>query len=173
MRALGTVVSFLALAVSSVSLYLTVGMQRRDPLGNDLSHYDLSSPEKSLRSFSSMISNQDVKAGLELLKSVLQDGADTDMKVYFTDPQHINVVKSIEVAGSGRPKNNGTIVSFVKFTVAGVDYNTVQYFHRDESGRFRPSDPFYEPIGPPTDPPTEKDKEIAAQIESFKKSGKL
>lgn len=170
MRVLGIALSLLALALASVSLYLVVGMERRDPLGHGLAHYDLSSPEKSLRSFSSMIANQDVKAGLELLKGVLQSSTDSDLKMYFTDPQNINVVKSLEVTDSGNPKNNGTIVSFVKFTVAGVDYNTVQYFHRDQAGRFTPGDPFYAPT---TDPPNEHDKEINALIASFKKNGTL
>lgn len=46
------------------------------------------------------------------------------------------MVKSVEVSGSAEPKNNGTIVSFVKFTVAGVDYYTVQYFRKDDANRF-------------------------------------
>jgi hypothetical protein len=33
--------------------------------------------------------------------------------------------------------NNGLVVSFVKFTVSGVDYYTVQYFRKDQSNRFQ------------------------------------
>ena len=59
----------------------------------------------------------------------------------------LTVLKSIEVSNSAYPKNNGIIVSFVTFTVSGVDYHTVQYFRKDQWNRFRLADRFYVPFG--------------------------
>ena len=79
------------------------------------------------------------------------------------------MIKSAEVSNSGVPKNNGLVVSFVKFTISGVDYYTVQSFRKDSSGRFQ----LAERIPAFGSEKTESDGSLDAAIEEFEKSGKI
>ena len=134
--AINRVISTVALLLSLAAIALSVRTMQRDPLGNDLSKYDLSSPEQTLRSINKIVTKQDIRAALQLLKSEIRDeGKDT--KLFLSDGVTLAVLKSVEVSNSGAQKNNGLIVSFVKFTVSGVDYYTVQYFRKDPSNRFQ------------------------------------
>ena len=140
------------------------------PLGSDISNYDLSSPWKTLKSINSMVAKQDLRAGWQLLKVLLQSDTSPETKLFFSDEVNLTVLRSIEVTGSAYPKNNGIIVSFVKFTVAGVDYHTVQYFRKDPSNRFCIGEAFYVPYGTSKN---DQDKILESTIEEFKKTGKI
>jgi hypothetical protein len=141
---------------------------QRDPLGTDVSKYDLSSPEQTLRSVNRMATKQDIRAALQLLKSEVQD-EDKVFKLFLSDGVDLTVLKSVEISNSGAPKNNGLVVSFVKFTVSGVDYYTVQYFRKDQSNRFQ----LAERVGTLASEKTESDSNLDATIEGFEKTGKL
>lgn len=164
------VLGILAVAVSSVALVVSVIAARRDLLGTDISNYDLSSPEKTLQSISSMVARQDLRAGWQLLKVFLDLDATPETKLFFSNGIKLTVLKSIEVSNSAYPKNNGLIVSFVKFTVSGVDYHTVQYFRKDQSNRFLLAGMLYVPFGTEKN---EQDKMLESAIEEFKKTGKI
>jgi hypothetical protein len=155
--------SVTATMISSVALM-------RDPLGTNLSKYNLSSPEATLRSVNSMVAGQDLRAAWQFFKTAIQSESGPEMKIFFSDDAKIAVLKSIEVSNSINPKNNGTIISFVKCTVAGVDYYSVQYFKKDPSNRFSLGGSFYIPYGTQGN---EQDKAIESAIEKFKKTGKL
>jgi hypothetical protein len=143
---------------------------KRDPLGTDISKYDLSSPESTLRSINTMATKQDVRAAWQLLRIIALQRDDTgDTKLFLSDEVKIVVLKSLEVSNSGDPKNNGLIVSFVRYTISGVDYHTVQYFRKDQLNRFYMRGGFYV-FGTEQ---TEQDKALAAAIEEFKKTGKI
>jgi hypothetical protein len=124
---------------------ISLGVVRPDPLGTDVSKYDFSSPADTLRSVNSMVARQDLRAAWQLLKGTLQAEPNPDLKLFLADKVNITVLKSVEVSSSADPKNNGTVVSFVKFTVAGVDYYTVQYFRKDQANRFNLGGTFYVP----------------------------
>lgn len=156
--------------LSVLAIALAVQAIRRDPFGTDLSHYDLSSPEHTLQSIHGMVERQDIRAGWQLFKTLLQTGADPETKLYLSDGAKITVLKSIEVANSASPKNDGLIVSFITFTVSGVDYRTVQYFRKDQLNRFLLGEAFYVPYGTEKN---EQDKGLEAAIEEFKKTGKI
>ncbi|MGC1499444.1 MAG: hypothetical protein WA800_05555 [Terriglobales bacterium] len=163
--------STLALALSLAAIILSILTMRRDPLGSDLSTYDLSSPEQTLRSINRMVKSQDLRAGLQLVKDEVRSSSDGDKgaKLFLSDALTITVLKSIELSNSGVPKNNGTIVSFVKFNISGVDYYSTQYFRKDQSGRFLLTDrPFA--FG---DAKTDSDKTLDTAIDGFEKTGKL
>lgn len=160
----------LAVAIASAALLVSVMTARRDPLGTDVSNYDLSSPEKTLQSINTMVANQDLRAGWQLLSVLLESDNSPETKLFFAKGASIKVLKSIEVSPSASPKNVGLIVSFVNFTVSGVDYHTVLYFRKDQSNRFRLAEMFYVPYG------TEKndqDKALETAIGEFKKTGKI
>jgi hypothetical protein len=95
--------------------------------------------------------------------------ADPDMKLFLSDGAKITVLKSIELSNSGNPKNNGTIISFVKFTLSGVDYYTVQYFKKDQVGRFTLGGSLYVAESDKSS----EDKAIESAIAEFKKTGKV
>ena len=160
--------SIIAFILSLVAIALSVRTMQHDPLGTDLSKYDLSSPEQTLRSINKMVTRQDVRAALQLLKSEVQDDG-KDTKLFLSDGVTLTVLKSVEMSNSGAPKNNGLVVSFVKFTVSGVDYYTVQYFRKDQSNRFQ----LAERVGTFGTEKTESDSNLDAAIEEFEKSGKL
>jgi hypothetical protein len=156
----------LSLAASIVSCFALM----RDPLGTDLSKYDLSSPEATLRSVNAIVARQDLRAAWELLKRAFQGESSPEIKLFLSDNAKIAVLKSIEVSNSANPENNGTIVSFVKCTVAGVDYYSVQYFRKDRSNRFSLGGSFYVPYDTKG---SEQDKAIESAIQEFKKTGKI
>ncbi len=162
------VMSIVALLLSLAAVALSVRAMQRDPLGTDLSRYDLSSPEQTLRSVNRMVTSQDIRAALQLLKNELQDEG-KDIRLFLSDGVTLTVLKSVEISNSGAPRNNGLVVSFVKFTVSGVDYYTVQYFRRDQSNRFQ----LAERLGTYGAEKTENDKNLDAVIEEFEKTGKL
>ncbi len=116
-----------AVLLSLVAIALSVRTMQRDPLGTDLSKYDLSSPEQTLRSINEWLQNRIFGQRIQLLKSEFQPDESKDIKLFLSDGVTLAVLKSVEVANSGAQKNNGLVVSFVKFTVSGVDYYTVQY----------------------------------------------
>ena len=58
------VMSIVALLLSLAAVALSVRAMQRDPLGTDLSRYDLSSPEQTLRSVNRMVTSQDIRAAL-------------------------------------------------------------------------------------------------------------
>ena len=161
---------FISLMVSLAALSMSVVALKKDNLGTDLSNYNLSSPEDTLKSINKMVANYDLKAGFQLFKLASQNNTDPSIKLFFSDQAEVKVLKSIEVSNSAAPENNGLIVSFVKFNVSGVDYYVVKYFRKDQSNRFYFGDSFYMPYG------TEKnaqDQALEAAIEEFKKTGKL
>jgi hypothetical protein len=166
--AINRAVSIVAFLLSLVAIVLSVRTMQRDPLGTDLSKYDLSNPEQTLRSINRMATKQDIRAALQLLKSEVQDEG-KDMKLFLSDGVTLTVLKSVEVSNSGAKKNNGLVVSFVKFTVSGVDYYTVQYFRKDQSNRFQ----LAERVGTLASEKTESDSNLDAAIEEFEKTGKL
>lgn len=135
--AINRAMSIVAFFLSLVAIALSIRTMQRDPLGTDLSKYDLSSPEQTLRSVNRMATKQDIRAALQLLKLEVQDEGN-DMKLFLSDGVVLNVLKSVEISNSGAAKNNGMVVSFVKFTVSGVDYYTVQYFRKDQFGSNSP-----------------------------------
>ena len=167
---LDRVLSLLAVVISSAALVTSLIAARRDPLGTDISKYDLSSPEKTLQSINAIVAKQDLRAGWQLFNVFLENDAAPEAKLFFSGGVNLTVLKSIEVSNSTYPKNNGLIVSFVKFTVSGVDYQTVQYFRKDQLNRFRPAEMFYVPYGTE---PNEQDKMLESAIEEFKKTGKI
>lgn len=162
-----TAMSLVAIAMSTVAIVVSGITAARDPLGTDLSKYDLSSPENTLRSIHAMAERRDLKAGWELAKTLIQTDAPPETKLFLGEDVKLRVVKSVEVAGSVNPSNNGTIVSFVTFTVSGVDYYTVQFFKR-ESGKFYLGGSFSIPYGTE---PNEADKALQASIAQFKATG--
>lgn len=163
--------ALLAVAMSAAALGVSMAQTRRDPLGTDISKYDLSSPEKTLRSINSMASRQDLRAAWQLVRGMLESDTDPGTKLIFSEGAEISVLKSTEVSSSANAANKGLVVSFVKFTVAGVEYRTVQYFRRDQLNRFRPAESFYVP--PYGTEKSEEDKALEAAIEAFKKTGKI
>lgn len=160
--------SIAAFLLSLVAFVLSVRTMQWDPLGTDLSKYDLSSPEQTLRSVNRMAAKQDVRAALQLLKIEVQD-EDKDFKLFLTDGVTLTVLKSVEISNSGDSKNNGLVVSFVKFNVSGVDYYTVQYFRKDQLNRFQ----LAERAGTFGAEKTESDSNLDAAIQEFEKTGKL
>lgn len=60
-------------------------------------------------------------------------------------------------------------MSFIKFTVSGVDYYTVQYFRKDQLNRFQ----LAERVGALTTERTESDTSLDTAINEFEKTGKL
>jgi hypothetical protein len=166
--AVNRAMSMVALLLSLVAIALSLRTMQRDPLGTDLSKYDLSSPEQTLRSINRMATKQDIRAALQLLKSEVQDEG-KDIKLFLSDGVTLTVLKSIEMSNSGAPKNNGLVVSFVKFTVSGVDYYTVQYFRKDRSNRFQ----LAERVGMFGAEKTESDSNLDAAVQEFEKTGKL
>lgn len=159
-----------AALLSVAAMALAVQAMKRDPLGTGLSTYNLSSPEATLQSIHAMVERQDARAGWQLFKTLLQADANPDTKLFLSDGAKIKVLKSVEVANSAGPKNNGLVVSFITFNVAGVDYRTIHYFRKDQSNRFLLGETFYVPYGTEKN---EQDKSLEAQIEEFKKTGKL
>ena len=115
-----------------------------------------------------MVTKQDIRAALQLLKSEVQDQG-KDIKLFLSDGVTLTVLKSVEMSNSGAPKNNGLVVSFVKFTVSGVAYYTAQYFRKDQSNRFQ----LAERVGTFGAEKTESDSNLDAAIEEFEKTGKL
>lgn len=166
--AINRAMSIVAFLLSLVAIALSVRTMQRDPLGTDLSKYDLSSPEQTIRSINRMVTKQDIRAALQLLKSEVQDQG-KDIKLFLSDGVTLTVLKSVEMSNSGAPKNNGLVVSFVKFTVSGVDYYTAQYFRKDQSNRFQ----LAERVGTFGAEKTESDSNLDAAIEEFEKTGKL
>ncbi len=158
----------ISLVISSAAIFFSLQAIRRDPLGSDISKYDLSSPESTLRSINNMATRQDLRAAWQLMKNAFQNDDSPEIKLFLSDAPKISVLKSIEVSNSANPKNNGIIVSFVKFTVSGVDYYTVQYFRKDRSNRFYFGGNFYA-FGTKTD----QDKALESAIEEFKRTGKI
>jgi hypothetical protein len=106
--AVNRAMSMVALLLSLVAIALSVRTMQRDPLGTDLSKYDLSSPEQTLRSINRMATKQDIRAALQLLKSEVQDEG-KDIKLFLSDGVTLTVLKSIEMSNSGAPKNNGLV----------------------------------------------------------------
>jgi hypothetical protein len=166
--AINRAMSIVAFLLSLVAIALSVRTMQRDPLGTDLSKYDLSSPEQTLRSINRMATKQDIRAALQLLKIEVQDEG-KDIKLFLSDGVTLTVLKSVEISNSGAPKNNGLVVSFVKFSVSGVDYYTVQYFRKDQSNRFQ----LAERVGTFGAEKTESDSNLDAAINEFEKTGKL
>jgi|SRR5271170_2285056 len=163
-------ISIIALILSLVAIALSARTIERDPLGTDLSNYDLSSPEQTLRSINKIVTKQDIRAALQFLTSEIQNqGEDKDTKLFLSDGITLTVLKSVEMSNSGNSKNNGLVVSFVKFTVSGVDYYTVKYFRKDQSNRFQ----LAEKVGPFGAERTESDNNLDAAIEAFERTGKL
>lgn len=162
--------SVLSIVVSLIAIALSVHAIRQDPFGTDLSNYDLSSPEHTLKSINTMVAKQDIRAGWQLFKTQLQADASPETKLFFSEGVKVTVLKSIEVSKSAGSKNNGLVVSFVTFTVSGVDYHTVQYFRKDQTNRFQLGEAFYVPYGTEKN---EQDKSIEAAIEEFKNTGKI
>jgi hypothetical protein len=134
--------SVIALVLSLAAIGMSVLAMRRDPLGTDLSRYDLSSPEQTLRSINKIIAKQDIRAALEFVRTSVwvESGGDKEAKLFLADNPTLTVLKSLELSNSGEPKNNGVVVSFVKFNVSGVDYYAVKFFRKDQSGRFLPAE---------------------------------
>jgi hypothetical protein len=166
--AINRAISIIAFLLSLVAIALSVRTMQRDPLGTDLSKYDLSSPEQTLRSVNRMATKQDIRAALQLLKSEVQDEG-KDFKLFLSDGVNLTVLKSVEISNSGASKNNGLVVSFIKFTVSGVDYYTVQYFRKDQLNRFQ----LAERVGALSTEETESDTSLDAAINEFEKTGKL
>jgi len=166
------VVSIIAVLLSLAAIVLSVRAMQHDPLGTDLSTYDLSSPEQTLRSINKMITRQDIRAALQLLKNEVwvESSGNKEAKLFLSDDPTLTVLKSVELSNSGDPKNNGTVVSFVKFSVSGVDYYTVQYFRKDQSSRFLFTG---RPFVFPEEKKTDSDKRLDAAIEEFEKTGKI
>jgi hypothetical protein len=168
--AINRVMSIVAFLLSLVAIALSIRIMQRDPLGTDLSNYDLSSPEQTLQSINKIVTRQDIRAALQFLKSEIQaQGEDKDSKLFLSDGITLTVLKSVEMSNSGNSKNNGLVVSFVKFTVSGVDYYTVKYFRKDQLNRFQ----LAERVGPFGAERTESDNNLDAAIEAFEKTGKL
>lgn len=168
--AVSRVISIIALVLSLVAIGLSV--QRRDPLGRDLSRYDLSSPEQTLRSVNKIIASQDIRAALQFLKNEVwaESGGEKESKLFLSDSPNLTVLKSVELSNSGDTKNNGTVVSFIKFNVSGVDYYTVQYFRKDQSNRFLFTG---RPIVFGEEKKTDSDRSLDSAIQEFERTGKL
>jgi hypothetical protein len=164
------VLAIAACVLSLLAIGMSVRTMRHDAFGTDLSSYNLSSPEQTLQSVNQMVARQDVRAGWELFKTLLQADSSPETKLFLSDDVKVTVVKSIEVADSSGPKNKGLIVSFVRFNVSGVDYHTVQYFRKDASNRFLLGEAFYVPYGAEK---TAQDKQLEAAIAEFKTTGKV
>lgn len=157
--------SIVALVFSSAALALTIGaLVTADALGTDISKYDLSSPEATLRSINLMIHNRDLKAGIQLTEMVVRRDGSVN---WYLDNSTVKVLKSVEVANSTKPSLDGLIVSFVKVTSAGVDKYEVVYFRKDTSGNFLLGESFYVYEG------NEKDKALTDAIKKFKDTGAL
>ena len=116
-----------------------------------------------------MDTREDLRAAWQLLKVALQRDETDDTKLFLSDGVKISVVKSIEVSNSGNPKNNGLIVSFVHYTISGVEYHTVQYFKKDQLNRFYFGGGFFV-FGTEK---TDQDKALENSIEEFKRTGKI
>ncbi len=113
--------SVFSIVISLIAIAFSVQAIRRDPFGTDLSNYDLSSPEHTLQSINTIVAKQDIRAGWQLFRTQLQADASPETKLFLSEGVKVTVLKSIEVSNSAGPKNNGLIVSFVTFTVSGVD----------------------------------------------------
>jgi len=162
-------IALVAVVLSSLAIIVSLLAFKRDPLRTDLSTYNFTSPENTLQSINKIVARNDLGAALELLKGMWERDADPDMKLFLSDGAKITVLKSIELSNSGNPKNNGTIISFVKFTLSGVDYYTVQYFKKDQVGRFTLGGSLYVAESDKSS----EDKAIESAIAEFKKTGKV
>jgi hypothetical protein len=162
------ILALLAVLISCAALAVSYKTMMRDPFGTDISNYDLSSPERTLQSLNRMAVTQDLRAAWQLFRSKLEE--EPEGKLFLSDNVEIQVPKSIEVSRSAGEKNNGLVVSFVTYRVAGVDYRKVMYFRKNEAGQFTPSDAFYVPYGTEKN---EQDKILDTAIEEFTKTGKL
>lgn len=160
----------LSLVLSLAAIGISVASYKKQILGTSISAYDLSSPETTLKSINKIVHSRDFLAAWELFRIVLDRDTDPTTKLYFSSQPEIKVLKSIEVDDSGYPENNGLIVSFVRFSVSGVDYKNVQYFRKDQLNRFFPADAFFLPYK------TEKkakDESVEAAIKEFEKTGNI
>mgnify|MGYP001561363060 CR=1 FL=1 len=160
----------LSLLASIIALLISIAVLKNNPLGTDLAKYDLSSPENTLKSINKMVANYDARAGWQLFRLGLQSDTSPSTKLFFLNQADVKVLKSIEVSNSADSKNNCLIVSFVKFNVSGVDYNTVQYFRKDQLNRFYFGEAFYVPYETEK---TAQDKALEAAIEEFENTGKI
>jgi hypothetical protein len=163
--------SIIAILISLSAIYISRKNSPNHFHEKGLQSYNLTSPEETIKSMHQIISNHDLLAGLELIGSMIKRENIPEAKLFFTEKPEIKIEKSIEVKNSGNETNNGTIISFVKTIVDGVEYHFVMYFDKDSSGKFYPQIAYIKPWDPAK--MTDEDKSIDGMINKWQKEGKL
>lgn len=167
------VVSALALVLAALALLISMGVGQPNPLGSDISKYDLSSPQAALSSVQAMVKNNDVRAGLQYFKNlVVMDDKDSDLNFFFDDVTEVNLAKTFVITGSGNESENGKVVSFVTYKVKGIEFRKVFYFKKLDDGTFYLTGNFSPPYYP-EEKKTEADKRYVELIKKFKDTGAL
>ena len=165
------IVSVLALLTAIAALLLSLGIGKTNPLGTDLSEYDMTSPEASLTSLQKMVAKDDLRAGLQYFKKlVVIDDKDSSINFFFDEIEGLSLVKTFVITESGEPSENGKVVSFVKYKVKGVEFRKVFYFNKLDDGAFYLTSD-YSPPYYPEEKKTEADKRFVAMIKNFRDTG--
>ena len=168
---LDRIFSVLALVIATAALLLSLGIGRPNPLGSDLSRYDMSNPEAALSAVRRMVAKEDLRAGLQYLKRITLKEDDPQINFFFDDVTDVNLVKTFTISGSGWEENNGRIISFVKYKIRGVDYRHVFAFRKTDEGTFYLDDPYIRPI--PYEEKNEADQRYELMIKRFRETGAI
>lgn len=164
--------SILAVIISTVAVTLSLRILHNDPLGTDISKYDLSNPEATLASVREMANKEDLRAAWQYIKSSILNGENSSSShLIFGSPTEVKFAKSIEVTESKHESNNGLVISFVKYKVDGIEHHDVLYFKKNKDGKFVMDGYFYTPFDEKE--MSEQDKLIGSSIEKFKKTGEI
>ena len=163
--------SILSLMTSIVALILSLGIGRSNPLGSNLTEYNMTSPEASLTSLKKMVAKDDLRAGLQYLKKLIViDDQDTQLNFFFDEVTDLMLAKTFVISGSGDPNQNGKVVSFVKYKVKGVEFRKVFFFKKLDDGTFYLTND-YSPPYYPEEKKTEAYKRFVAMIKNFRDAG--
>ena len=138
--------------------------------GKGLQHYDLSSPETTLKSVKTMISSFDVKAGMDYWTLLMRQSNDPLMEYYFAEEAELTIEKTHVVGDSSVSGANGKVIAFVQIRSNGVDYHDVQVFERVDGYFFGSSFSLYEWD---VEEWTDEDTYLKKAMDSWETSGKL
>jgi len=163
--------SVLALIAAVAALLFSIGVGQRNPLGSDISKYDLSSPQAALLSIQEMIKTNDILAGIQYTKNfiLMMSNDESGFNLFFDNASNVALEKTFIVTGSGDASENGKVVSFVTYEVKGVEFREVFYFNKLDDGTFYLTDKFTPPYWEKEQ--TEADKRYVDMIKNFRDTG--
>jgi hypothetical protein len=173
------VVAIAALALGVYATYRSVEADRRSveaeriartAIGQGLSAYDLSSPQKAIESVQRMARTYDLRTALDYLKLLVKSEKGAPTILLTSDSAVFNVARAVPVGQSGWESNKGLIVAFVKIVDRGVENNDVLSLRSDSESRFYFAVPYF-PV--PPNRGTDDDRKMNAMIERWKQSGQL